>query len=107
MGKTTVYLPDELLNALERRTKEDDIKKSQLVQRALKKYFETEQNEGEDTINIRQDQLEDKVENLENVQEALLEKLKLRIKNKPEPEEIDEDEIVLVGDDEDEDEDEE
>ena len=40
MGKTTVYLPDELLQSLENKTRKDDIKKSQLVQRALRKYLE-------------------------------------------------------------------
>jgi metal-responsive CopG/Arc/MetJ family transcriptional regulator len=40
MEKTTVYLPDDLLNSLENRTRRDDIKKSQVVQRALRNYFE-------------------------------------------------------------------
>ena len=100
MGKTTVYLPDELLKSLENKTKKDDIKKSQLVQRALRKYFANGENEDEDSISIRQEQLESKVEDIEKIKDALLENLNLKVKNKIEPEEI-EDEILLVGDDED------
>ena len=99
MGKTTVYLPDELLKSLENKTRKDDIKKSQIVQRALRNYFE--QNGEEDTLNIRQEQLESKVEDIEKIQDALLENLNLKVKNRIEPEEIAEDEILLVGDDED------
>ena len=106
MGKTTVYLSDDLLKSLENKTQKDDIKKSQVVQRALKKYFENGENEDEDSLNIRQEQLESKVENIEKIQDALLENLNLKVKNKPEPEEIDEDEILLVEDDEDDDEEE-
>ena len=105
MGKTTVYLPDELLKSLETKTRKDDIKKSQLVQRALRKYFANGENEDEDSISIRQEQLESKVENIEKIQDALLENLNLKVKNKIEPEEI-EDEILLVEDDEDEEEEE-
>ena len=101
MGKTTVYLSDDLLKSLENKTKKDDIKKSQLVQRALRKYFANGENEGEDALNIRQEQLESKVEDIEKIQDALLENLNLKVKNRIEPEEIDEDEILLVGDDED------
>ena len=100
MGKTTVYLPDELLKSLENKTRKDDIKKSQLVQRALRKYFANGENEGEDALNIRQEQLESKVEDIEKIQDALLENLNLKVENRSEPEEI-EDEILLVGDDED------
>ena len=108
MGKTTVYLPDELLKSLETKTQRDDIKKSQIVQRALKKYFENGENEDEDSLNIRQEQLESKVENIEKIQDALLENLNLKVKNRLEPEEIEEeDEILLVEDNEDDDEDEE
>ena len=98
MGKTTVYLPDELLKSLETKTRKDDIKKSQIVQRALRNYFE--QNGEEDTLTLRQEQLESKVEDIEKIQDALLENLNLKVKNRIEPEEI-EDEILLVGDDED------
>ena len=101
MGKTTVYLPDDLLKSLEDKTRKDDIKKSQLVQRALRKYFANGENENEDSLNIRQEQLESKVEDIEKIQDALLENLNLKVKNRIEPEEIDEDEILLVGDDED------
>ena len=100
MGKTTVYLPDELLKSLENKTRKDDIKKSQLVQRALRKYFANGENEDEDALNIRQEQLESKVEDIEKIQDALLENLNLKVENRSEPEEI-EDEILLVGDDED------
>ena len=106
MGQTTVYLPDELLKSLENKTRKDDLKKSQLVQRALRKYFANGENENEDSLNIRQEQLESKVEDIEKIQDALLENLNLKVKNKPEPEEIDEDEILLVEDDEDDDEEE-
>ena len=99
MGKTTVYLSDELLKSLENKTKKDDIKKSQLVQRALRKYFANGENEDEDSLNIRQEQLESKVEDIEKIQDALLENLNLKVENRSEPEEI-EDEILLVGDDE-------
>jgi len=104
MGKTTVYLSDELLESLENKTRKDDIKKSQIVQRALRNYFE--QNGEEDTLSIRQEQLESKVEDIEKIQDALLKNLNLKVKNRREPEEIEEDEILLVGDDEDEDEEE-
>ena len=99
MGKTTVYLPDELLKSLETKTQRDDIKKSQVVQRALKNYFE--QNGEEDTLSLRQEQLESKVEDIEKIQDALLKNLNLKVKNRQEPEEIEEDEILLVGEDED------
>ena len=75
------------------------MKKSQIVQRALKNYFE--QNENEDSLSIRQEQLESKVEDIEKIQDALLENLNLKVKNRQEPEEIEEDEILLVGEDED------
>ena len=101
MGKTTVYLSDELLTSLENKTRKDDIKKSQLVQRALKKYFENGENEDADSLNIRQEQLESKVEDIAKIQDALLENLNLKVKNRLEPEEIEEDEILLVEDDED------
>ena len=48
MGKTTVYLPDELLKSLETKTQRDGIKKSQVVQRALRQYFANGENEDED-----------------------------------------------------------
>ena len=51
-------------------------------------------------MNIRQEQLESKVEDIEKIQDALLENLNLKVKNRIEPEEIEEDEILLVGDDE-------
>ena len=102
MGKTTVYLPDELLESLENKTRKDDIKKSQIVQRALRNYFE--QNGEKDALNIRQEQLESKVEDIEKIQDALLKNLNLKVKNRLEPEEIEEDEIMIVGDDEDNDE---
>ena len=105
MGKTTVYLPDELLKSLEDKTRKDDIKKSQLVQRALRKYFANGENEDEDSLNIRQEQLESKVEDIKKIQDALLENLNLKVKNRLEPEEIEEDEILLVEDDEEDDED--
>ena len=98
MGKTTVYLPDDLLKSLENKTRKDDTKKSQLVQRALKKYFENGENEDEDSL--KQEVLESKVEDIEKIQDAILKNLNLKVKNKIEPEEI-EDEILLVGDDED------
>ena len=75
------------------------MKKSQIVQRALKNYFE--QNENEDSLSIRQEQLESKVEDIEKIQDALLKNLNLKVKNRQEPEEIEEDEILLVGEDED------
>ena len=99
MGKTTVYLSDELLKSLENKTQKNDLKKSQIVQRALKNYFE--QDDDEDTLTLRQEQLESKVEDIEKIQDALLENLNLKVKNRIEPEEIDEDEILLVEDDED------
>ena len=103
MGKTTVYLSDELLKSLEDKTRKDDIKKSQLVQRALKKYFENGENEDEDSL--KQEVLESKVEDIEKIQDAILKNLNLKVKNRLEPEEI-EDEILLVEDDEDEEEEE-
>ena len=60
----------------------------------------------EDSLNIRQEQLESKVEDIEKIQDALLKNLNLKVRNRREPEEIEEDEISLVGDDEDDDEDE-
>jgi hypothetical protein len=98
MGKTTVYLPDELLKSLENKTQRDDIKKSQVVQRALRNYFEQENDE--DALTIRQEQLESKVEDIEKIQGALLRNFNLKVKNKIEPEEIEEDEILLVDEDE-------
>lgn len=94
MGKTTVYLPDDLLSSLKNRTRRDDIQKSQFVQRALRNYFEHEHDE--DALTIRQEQLESKVEDIEKIQEALLKNLNLKVKNRREPEEIEEDEIFLV-----------
>ena len=99
MGKTTVYLSDELLRSLENRTQRDDIKKSQVVQRALRNYFE--QNVDEDALTIRQEQLESKVEDIEKIQDALLKNLNLKVKNRLEPEEVEKDDILLVGEDED------
>ena len=104
MGKTTVYLSDELLKSLENKGRKDDIKKSQIVQRALKKYFENGENEDEDSL--KQEVLESKVEDIEKIQDAILKNLNLKVKNRLEPEEI-EDEILLVEDDEDDYEDEE
>ena len=89
---------------METKTQRDDIKKSQVVQRALRNYFE--QNGEEDSLNFRQEQLESKVENIEKIQDALLKNLNLKVKNKPEPEEVEEDEVLIVEDDEDDDEDE-
>ena len=99
MGKTTVYLSDELLKSLENKTQKNDLKKSQIVQRALRNYFE--QDDDEDTLTLRQEQLESKVDDIEKIQDALLENLNLKVKNRIEPEEIKEDEILLVEDDED------
>ena len=105
MGKTTIYLSDDLLKSLENKTRKDDIKKSQLVQRALKKYFANGENEDEDSL--KQEVLESKVEDIEKIQDAILKNLNLKVKNRLEPEEIEEDEILLVEDNEDDDEDEE
>jgi metal-responsive CopG/Arc/MetJ family transcriptional regulator len=93
MGKTTVYLPDELLNTLEKKTQEDDLKKSQLVQRALKRYFEAEQDEEPDTIAIKQEQLEARLDTIEKTQDALLDKLELHVKK---PKEVKEEEKVIL-----------
>ena len=106
MGKTTVYFPDELLQTLEKKTQEDDLKKSQLVQRALKQYFIAEQDEEPDSLAIKQEQLEAKMETLEKTQEALLEKLKLHIKKPKEEVEEEEEKIVLMEEDEEEEEEE-
>jgi predicted transcriptional regulator len=100
MGRTTVYLSDDLMESLENKTSNSDIKKSQIVQRALRNYFE--QDNQEDVLTIRQDQLESKVEDIEKVQNALLKNLNLKVKSKPEPEEVEEEEILLVGEEEDE-----
>jgi predicted transcriptional regulator len=100
MGRTTVYLSDDLMESLENKTSNSDIKKSQIVHRALRNYFE--QDNQEDVLTIRQDQLESKVEDIEKVQNALLKNLNLKVKSKPEPEEVEEEEILLVGEEEDE-----
>jgi ribosome biogenesis SPOUT family RNA methylase Rps3 len=68
------------------------------VQRALRNYFE--QNGEEDTLTLRQEQLESKVEDIEKIQDALLKNFNLKVKNRLEPEEVEEDEIFLVGEDE-------
>jgi len=99
MGKISVYLPDELIEKVKKKTKEDDLKQSQLIQRALKEHFEAEQEEEGGEAKL--EQLEDQVDTIKRTQDALLKKLNLRIK-KPKEERIEEEKVVLLGEDEEE-----
>lgn len=97
MGKMSVYLPDELLEKVKRKTKEDDLKQSQLIQRALKEHFEAGQDEESEEFKL--EQLEDQVETIKRTQDALLKKLNLRIKV-PKEEKVEEEKVILLGEDE-------
>ena len=48
MGRVNVFLKDELLDEIDQEAKEEGMKRSALIQTALKKYIEAKRRERED-----------------------------------------------------------
>ena len=90
MGKVNIYLSDSLQKEIEDKSRRNDLKKSQIVQRALKKYLDqddsTEDETDIETVTEKQEELEEELTEVRQTQNALLKKLGYKIKLKEEPE---------------------
>jgi hypothetical protein len=104
MGKVNIYLSDSLEKQVEDRSRRTDLKKSQIVQRALRRYLgKSDFIEGETDVEDvceKQEELEGELIEVKETQNALLKELGYKVKVPEEEPDEETVELVRAGDEE-------